>query len=85
MTQNLNEFPALQLRDRASFADADLITDSSLTLFVVGVEFLRTLDDFLKFRVWHTGRVFDHNGLIHGSGGDETDTHFLVFLGLFAH
>lgn len=80
MTEDFDEFPALELGHRAGLADADLITDSSAAFFIVCVELLRTLHDFLKLRMRNTGDVFDNDGLIHGSGLDNANAHFGVLL-----
>ena len=78
MTEDFDEFPALKLGHRTSLTDADFVTDSGAAIFIMCVEFLRTLHDFFELRVRNTGDVFDNNRLIHARGLDDTNAHFDV-------
>lgn len=73
MREDVNELPALFLRQWSAFFDADLVAHGSLGLLVVCIEFLRTLDDLLELGMGDTGDVFDDDRLIHRSGTDHSN------------
>jgi len=65
VSEHLLELPALFLRNRLSLDDADLIAYCGVAILIVGIELLRSLDDLLEARVWHTVSVFNNDGFIH--------------------
>ena len=71
VSEDLYEFPALLLRNRLGLDDADFIANSGFAFFIVGIELLGTLDNFLKAWVWDTVRVFYNDGFIHGCGDNN--------------
>jgi hypothetical protein len=73
VSENFCKLPALKLRDRLCLGDTHLVTNSSLTSFVVSVEFLRALNDFLETWVRNTSYVFYYDSLVHACGNNNAD------------
>ncbi len=71
--EDLDEAPALQFAHRSGFHDADTLSFLGFTLFIMGVELGRALDDLFELRVGNAADDFDHEGLVHFSGHDLTD------------
>jgi hypothetical protein len=76
MRENLFETPALELGNGAGLHDPHLVTNGGFTLLIVGVEFLRLLNDFLELGVWNPVDVLDHDGLVHAGRFHQSDALF---------
>ena len=74
VSEDLLEFPALFLGDRLRLDDADFVANGGLAFFIVGVEFLGSLNDFFVARVRHTVDVFHDDGFIHGCRDNDANT-----------
>ena len=73
VTEDLLEIPALILRNWLSLDDADLVAYRGVAIFIVSIEFLRTLNDFLKAWVRHTVSILNYDGLIHRCRDNDAD------------
>src|SRR5688500_7634536 len=71
--EDLLEAPALQLRQRAGFDDANTVANGGFTLLVMHVVLLRALDDLVELRVRDAGDVLDDDRLVHFGGDDNAD------------
>lgn len=74
MSKHFHQFPALQAGQRMGFNDAHLIADLGDFLFVVSIEFLTVLYDFLELRVRNASGVNHNDGLGHLVGGHNAHT-----------
>ena len=95
MLEDFHENPALQFAERAAFLHLHAIAHLGFTLFIMGIELGRLLDDFAEFGVGDPADYGDHDGLVHAGGSDNSDTLFAATAlvggfggwvsGLFAH
>lgn len=81
VAKNFLKLPALFLRNRTSLDNADFVTYSGFTLFIMSVELLRALDDLFETWVRHTVGVFNNDGLIHAGGHYDADACFALAFG----
>lgn len=89
MSQHFDQLPALEAGERMSFYDAHLVTNLGDFIFIVSIEFLTVLNDFLEFGVRDTGNVNNDDGFAHLVGGYNAHAGLADTLGfllsIFAH
>src|SRR5579863_3780220 len=83
LAHNVFQLPALQLRERPRFFEADHIAHMRLIGFVVGVELFVARDHASVERMRLLARHLHHDGLVHAAGDDFSHDYLAPALHVF--